>query len=214
MYKVLMISLVLCLTQLAVSGQGAWKLSTEEEGIKIYTSQVSDSKIKAVKVECEIKATTAQMVALLMDVNSTADWVYHTRSCALIKQVSPSELYYYSEVSLPWPAENRDFVAHLKVVQNPNTKVVIVNGPAVPGVVPEKRGIVRISNSDGRWTITPMGDGYIKVEYVLHVEPGGTVPAWMVNMFSTDGPLQIFKKLKVQLQKPAYKNAVVPYIES
>jgi hypothetical protein len=214
MYKIMFVSLLLFLGEGNVFGQGAWKLNTEKEGIKIYTSQVPDSKVKAIKVECEVKATEAQLVALLMDVNSSAGWVYHTKSAVLIKHVSPSELYYYSEVSLPWPASNRDFVAHLTVSQNPATKVVTIDGPAVPDMLPAKKGIVRINNSNGKWTITPEGYDKVKVEYTIHVEPGGDIPTWMVNMFATEGPLQIFKKLKLQLEKPVYKNAGVPYIEN
>ena len=214
MYKVIFISLLLFLGQVDVFGQSAWKLSSEKEGIKIYTRRVPDSKIKAIKVECEVQATESQLVALLMDVNTSAVWVYHTKSCVLIRQVSPSELYYYSEVSLPWPAANRDFVAHLTVSQNPVTKVVVIDGPAVPGLVPAKEGIIRINNSNGKWTITPSGYDQIKVEYTLHVEPGGSIPTWMVNIFATEGPLQIFKKLKLQLEKPAYKTAELPFIEN
>jgi len=206
--------LLLFLKQVDVFGQNVWKLSTEKEGIKIYTAQVPDSKVKAIKVECEVKATQSQMVALLMDVNTSADWVYHTKTSVLIKQVSPTELFYYSEVSMPWPVANRDFVGHLTVSQNPVTKVVSIDGPAVPGIVPEKKGIVRISNSVGKWTLTPWGNDQIKVEYTLHVEPGGSIPAWMVNMFAAEGPLQIFKGIKIQLEKPVYKNAILPFIEN
>jgi hypothetical protein len=206
-YKVLLMSLFLLLIRVDVFGQSNWTLSVDKEGVKIYTGQVPGSKVKAIKAEAEISATQSQLVALLMDVNSTAEWMYHTKSCVLIKQVSPSELYYYSEINLPWPAANRDFVAHLTVTQDPDTKVVYIDGPAVAGMVPEKKGIVRINNSTGRWTITPDGFDQVKVEYTLHVEPGGNIPAWMVNMFATEGPLQVFKELEIQVQKPAYKNA-------
>ena len=194
-------------------GQINWKLAADKDGIKIYTSLVPDSKIKAVRVECEVDASAKQLVALLLDVNASPEWIYHTKSCSLIKQVSPSELYYYSEVSLPWPTENRDFVAHLKVTQDPRTKVVTIDGPAVPGLVPVKKGIVRIDHSSGKWVITPLRNSHSGVEYTLHVDPGGSVPAWMVNMFATNGPMQIFEKLKLQIQKPAYKNAAVPFID-
>jgi hypothetical protein len=213
MYRILLVGLFLILEQANVFGQSTWELNTEKEGIKIYTSHIPNSDVKAVKVECEINATEAQLVALLMDVNASAEWVYHTKSCNLVKQVSPAELYYYSEISLPWPAQNRDFVAHLTVTQNPATKVVTIDGPAVWGMVPEKKGVVRISNSTGKWTITPDGANKIKVNYTLHVEPGGSVPAWMVNMFAAEGPLQMFKMLKQQLQKPVYKNASLPFIQ-
>jgi hypothetical protein len=44
------------------------------------------------------------------------------------------------------------------------------------------------------------------------VEPGGKVPAWMVNIFATEGPLAIFKQMKIQIEKPAYKNVVLPFV--
>ncbi len=213
MHRTLLV-LLLVLLKLSVSAQTDWALNTEKEGIKVYTSLVPNSKVKAVKVECELNANPTQLVAVLLNVNTCTEWVYHTKSCTLVKQVSPSELYYYSEISLPWPAENRDFVAHLTVTQNPETKEVIVDGPAVPGFVPEKSGIVRISHSKGKWIITPTGKNQIKVVYTLHVEPGGNIPAWMVNMFAAEGPIQIFKKLKIQLQKTEYKNAVLGFIKN
>jgi ribosome-associated toxin RatA of RatAB toxin-antitoxin module len=212
MNKVFFILLLLVLKMNPASAQNTWKLSTEKEGIKIYTSMVTDSKIKAIKVECDVNATPSQLVALVMDVNAAPDWVSHVKSAKLVKQISPTELYYYSEVNLPWPAANRDFVAHLTVSQNPDTKVVTIDGPAVPGFVPVKKGIVRIDNSIGKWIITPVGSDQLHVEYSIHVDPGGSLPAWLVNMFATDAPLQIFRSLKTQLQKSAYKNTTLALV--
>lgn len=205
MHKNLLILLLFIIKLTQSNAQAHWKLSTDQEGIKIYTSPVPGSKVKALKVECEFNATPSQFVAVLMDVRTAADWVYHTKSCTLVKQVSPSELYYYSEISIPWPAQNRDFVAHLTVHQDPQTNVVTVDGPSVPGFVPVKDGVVRIAHSSGQWIIAPDG-GNVKVTYILQVDPGGAIPAWLVNMFATEGPLQSFRKLKLQLKKQAYRN--------
>jgi len=200
--------LFLLITQLSpASAQTDWKLVTNKEGIKVYTSIVPDSKIKAIKVECDLDATPSQLAALIMDVKTATDWVYHTKSAVVVKQVSPSELYYYSEINLPWPAANRDFVAHLTVSQNPDTKVVTIQGPAVPGLVPAKAGVVRIDHSDGKWVITPTGPDEVKVVYTIHVDPGGDLPSWLVNMFASEGPLHIFRNLKAELQKQAFKNS-------
>jgi ribosome-associated toxin RatA of RatAB toxin-antitoxin module len=213
-HKLFFMLLLLVLGLKSASAQNDWKLSTEKEGIKIYTSMLPDSKVKAIKVEANFDATPSQLVALVMDVNTAPDWVYHVKSAKLVKQVSPTELYYYSEVNLPWPVANRDFVAHLTVTQDPGTKVVTIDGPAVTGVVPVKKGIVRIDNSIGKWIITPMGQNQVHVEYSIHVDPGGALPAWLVNIFATDAPMKIFKSLKVQLTKPDYKNTVFAFVKN
>ena len=213
MYRLLLTSLFLLISVTISFGQSDWKLNTEKNGIKVYTSNVKDSKIKAIRVECEVDATESQLVALLMDVNSSARWIYHTKSSTLIKQVSPSELYYYSEINLPWPAANRDFVAHLVVNQNPVNKVVTIEGPAVSGMVPVKKGIVRVTDSQGLWTIIPCGYNRVKIDYTLHTDPAGNLPAWMVNMFATEGPMQVFENLKVEVKKPVYRSASLSYID-
>jgi ribosome-associated toxin RatA of RatAB toxin-antitoxin module len=205
---------ILLLHGVTALAQNDWKLSIDREGIKVFTREVSASKIKAVKVTSTLPAKASQLVALLLDVESAPDWIYHTKSCKLLKQVSPSELYYYSEVAVPWPVENRHFVAHLTVQQSSETKVIVIDGPAVSGFVPEKQGIVRVVESKGRWQITPLANNQIQVEYTLHVNPGGNLPAWMVNMFATQGPIEIFRKMKIMVQKPRYKRADLAFIRN
>ena len=206
MIRKIFAALLLIVGTLPAFAQTEWQLRTEKDGVKIYSSEVPNSKIKAIQVIGDFYTTPAQLANIVMDVNTATEWVYHLKSSTLIKKVSPNELYYYAEVSLPWPTENRDFVAHLVVTQNPQTKAITIDGPAVPGYVPEKKGIVRIDNSVGKWIITPIGQNEVRVEYSIHVDPGGSLPSWLVNMFADQAPLQIFKNLREQLQKPNYKN--------
>ncbi|HVS94344.1 MAG TPA: START domain-containing protein [Mucilaginibacter sp.] len=213
MKKFLWLLIPFILRVLPAAAQGEWELKMENDGIKVYTGTMPDSKIKAIKVECTYNATPAQLVATIMDVSTAPDWVYHVKSAVLLKQVSPAELYYYSEVNLPWPAANRDYVAHLIVSQDPNTRVVTIDGPAVPGWVPVKKGVVRIDHSIGKWTIIPTGPNQVRVVYTIHLDPGGSLPAWLVNMFATDAPVQIFKSLRTQLQKPEYRNTYIAFLQ-
>ncbi|HZX59063.1 MAG TPA: START domain-containing protein [Mucilaginibacter sp.] len=189
-----------------------WVLKENKDGVKIYTGDVANSKVKAIKVECELDATLSQVVAALMDIKTSEAWLYHTAGNYIVKQVSPGELYYYSLVEMPWPVSNRDFIAHLIVSQNEITKVVTIDAPCVADMVPVKAKIVRIANSKGKWILSPVGKDHVKILYTLHADPGGSIPAWLTNLFVTDGPSHSFKKLKVHLQKPVYKNAKLDYI--
>jgi len=206
MSKKILLTLLFILGFITAWAQTNWELRADKDGIKVYSSEFPDSKIKAIRVIGEFNATPTQLAAVVMDVNTATEWVDRLKSSTLIKRVSANELYYYAEVNLPWPAANRDFVAHLTATQDPDTKVVVVDGPAVDGFMPVKKGVVRIENSIGRWIITPIGANRVRVEYSIHVDPGGSLPSWLVNMFATDAPVQIFKHLRTELQKPGYKN--------
>ena len=191
-----------------------WTLKQDNDGVRIFTREVADSKIKAIKVECELNATLSQLVAVLMDVKNSEEWLYRTSSNYIVKQVSPSEIYYYSKVVMPWPISDRDFIAHLIVSQDSATKVVTINAPCIADMVPKKDKIVRVTNSNGKWVISPVGKDKVKIVYTLHADPGGSIPAWLTNMFATQGPSQSFKKLKVHVQKPVYKNIKLDYIRN
>lgn len=196
------------------STEDQWNFLTQKDGIKVYNKSVANSKVKAIKVEVVLNTSLSAVVSLLLDVKGAKEWVYHTKSCVLIKQVSPSELYYYSEVNLPWPLENRDFVAHVKVTQDKNSKVVIVDAPAIPGLVATKKGIVRVEHSVGYWVITPLDKGRVSIQYSLQVDPGGIIPAWAVNALSSQGPIESFIKMKQLLLRPEYKNVVLGFIQN
>ncbi|MGZ3763118.1 MAG: START domain-containing protein [Mucilaginibacter sp.] len=202
-------------TQFTFAQKGdSWELRENNNGVKIFTRDVENSKIKAIKVECQLDGTLSEVVAVLMDVRNSEQWLYHTASNYIVKQVSPAELYYYSVVEMPWPVSNRDFIAHLKVSQDAITKVVTIDAPCVVDMVPAKPKIVRIANSKGKWVLSPINSNHVKVVYTLHADPGGSIPAWLTNLFVTQGPSQSFQKLKVHLQNPAYKNVKLDYIEN
>jgi hypothetical protein len=212
MNKQLMIFSTVMLFSLFCKGQEDWKLKQNKEGIEIYTKPLENSHLKGIKVKCALPVTLSQLVTVIMDVNTAAEWVYSTKSSTLLKKINPSELYYYSEVNLPWPISNRDFIAHLKVTQDPHTKVVTIDGPVISNYLPEKKDIVRVRSSYGKWVLTPLKNN-VRIEYTLETDPGGSLPAWLVNLFVAKGPHETFKNLKVQLGKAEYKNVTLAYIK-
>ncbi|GAA4104341.1 START domain-containing protein [Mucilaginibacter panaciglaebae] len=203
----LIIFFILTFTTRIVIAQGAWTFKTESSGIKVYVDNKSAMKVKPIKVESSINATPTQIAAVLLDVENYPDWVYKIKSTSLVKQTSATDLFYYAEINMPWPAQNRDFAAHITVTQNPETKVITIDAPSVADLVPEKEDLTRVKRSHGKWILIPDGNNKTKVTYYFTLEPDGGAPAWIINLFITDGPMQSFKKLKVQVQKPAYRNA-------
>ena len=184
----------------------------DKEGIVVYSKSTPGSRFKAVKVECTLATTLSQLVKVLLDIKASKEWIYSTKSCVLLKQVSPSELYYYSEVIIPWPISNRDFVAHLWVTQDPHTKIITMKGPSVEGWVAVKPAVVRVTHSESRWVITPVAKNVCRVEYILQVDPGGSIPAWLINLFVAKGPYETFKGLRNHLKKTAYTDVHLPFI--
>lgn len=192
--------------------QHDWILKSNKDGIRTYSGKAAGSKINAVKVESVFPASLAQFIAVILDVKSYDNWIYNSKSTRLVKQVSPEELYYYSEVVFPWPAANRDFVSHVVVHQDPVSKKVSIDAKNVTGWVSTKPTIVRITHSAAKWTLTPLAKNQVIVEYILQVDPGGDLPAWLINPFASKGVIETFKNLRVQVQKQEYAAVRPPFI--
>lgn len=195
------------------AAQVNWELKVNREGIKVYTKTMDNSPLKAVKTVCTLNTSLSTLTAVLLDIPGSMDWVYATKTITLLKQISPAELIYHSEINIPWPASNRDFIVGISVVQDEKTKVVTLLGINKPDYLPERKDVVRIQQSYSKWLITPVQPGVVRIEYELQVDPSGKVPVWLVNMFATRGPFETFKKLQVQVRKPAYSNKSFAFIK-
>jgi hypothetical protein len=193
--------------------QPDWQLKQDKDGIQVYTKNIDNAKLKAVKVVTSISTSLTTLTAVLMDVDGSKDWVYATKKISLLKQVSPASLIYYSEIEIPWPGSNRDFIVEIQASQDEKTKVVTVDGFNKPDYLPENNNMVRIRQSYSKWLITPLQKGQVKIEYVLQVDPGGNIPIWLINLFATKGPLETFKKLREQVKKKKYAYISLPYIK-
>jgi hypothetical protein len=85
------------------------------------------------------------------------------------------------------------------VSQEQNTITILIDN--LPKYIPMNESIVRIPKSKGFWTITPIKENLTKVEYQMHVEPGGFVPAWLANLKLVDTPFSFLYNLREQIEK-------------
>jgi hypothetical protein len=179
-----------------IFGQGNWMLQKEKDGIKISSRHTAASQFNDVRVELDLPGNTDQLAAILLDVNHYKDWSYATKKSILTKQLGPGKLIYYTEIEVPWPATNRYFYASFELKENPAAQSIQVIAVNLPDYSPVPDDLVKVPFTRGVWNITTVSKNIIHVDYVLELNPGGSLPAWMLNLFSTKGPLETFENIK------------------
>lgn len=190
-----------------------WELKRDKGGIQVFMREVQDSKIKELKFTTEIEASLNAIGAILTDVEGFDNWVYASVTSETIKKISDTEVYYYTEIDFPWPLSNRDLVLHSVFWQDEKTHAIHSNTTSVHWMEPEKEDIVRITKAELRWSFTPIGNGKIRIDYYLNSDPGGNIPAWMVNFAADQGPLQTMIKFKEEIGKEKYRNAKLAFVQ-
>ena len=192
--------------------QESWTLRKDKNGIKVFSRPTKNFKFDELKVECEIDGRLSQLAALLFDVNKQYQWAYKTIKSQLLKQVTAEDVFFYTEIEVPWPYQNRDMVVHMVMRQNPITKVLTVEAKNTDNYLPVKEDIVRLKYSNAIWTVTPVGNKKLKIDYRLQLDIGENVPAWLANLFSVNGPYESFSNLKEKIKLSAYAHATFPFI--
>lgn len=178
-----------------------WKQVKQADGITVYQSDVTNSKYGAVKLECTLPGTYLQLMNILQDVENSSDWVYNSISNRILKKYSSSDYIYYTETHLPWPMQNRDVIIHMRFNMDSLPALLIITGTSEAGYVPEKPGKVRVEQYFAEWRVTMLTPQSMRVQYIVRVDPGGSLPAWASNMFITKGPFETFKNLAAKLSK-------------
>jgi hypothetical protein len=87
----------------------------------------------------------------------------------------------------------------------------VLTNTAVDGFVPEKEGVIRMKDSFARFHLKKQNPGRVWVEYLVNVDPGGSLPKWLVRWTSKSVPANTLKNLQRQLDKAEAK-AVNPAV--
>ncbi len=178
-----------------------WKLEKQKDGISVYLSDVPGSNFKAVKTECTLTGSYIKLVALLTNVSRFPDWIYHCKSSTLLQQKNPLDFIYYSETSMPWPVSNRDEIIHMRIKTDSLPRFLIITGNGEPDFLPRIISKVRVPHYEASWKVTMPTTKTIQISYILEIDPGGSIPAWVANSFIVDGPYGTMKNLAELLMK-------------
>jgi len=193
--KVIVLVIVLASVSSTLYAQQDCELRKSEGNILVYACKTPDAKLKSITSTFVLETTPSVLVGHLLDIENYSSWQYRMIESQVLNRVSETEIIYRGEVQAPWPVSNRDVVLRLKINQDTVTRAMNFTIVTVPGFYPEKSGVVRVPRSEGKWVVTPIGKNKLKVEYSFLVDPGGSIPGWLINLTVAEGPYRTFQTL-------------------
>ncbi|AOE84719.1 START domain-containing protein [Pseudomonas sp. TCU-HL1] len=176
-----------------------WKLARDEDGIRVFLSEVPGSRYKAYRGVAVMKTDIATLRALQEDVSGSCAWIHECKDQKLLKNEG-QQSWTYTRFNTPWPVTPRDSVIHVTSQLGADGSVTrILEG--VPKYLPESNGYVRVTQVDGFWKLVPKSAGEVEVTYQVHTEPGGSVPSWLANSFVVDAPFNTLKAMRQRAER-------------
>lgn len=192
-----------CTTAIAQSNVAAWESVSKEGNIEVYTRKMAGEAYKEIRVEATFNGSLEKLQKALDTAESYKEWVYKCTVAKKLKTINEQEFYYYVESDLPFPVSNRDLIVHSKKRKDKNN--IYYQSKAVTEFMPSEKGIVRIEEYESSWKITPQAGGSMAIVYECKTNPGGALPAWLVNLAVTTGPLKTMQRLEVYIKEDESK---------
>ena len=178
----------------------SWELEKNEGGIKVFTREIADSDVKEFKVNATMNASRLAIAKIVSHASDFMNWIPKVENSRVLEVVSPTKRIIYYEVGMPWPLDNRDCVMDFWVETDNDLGITYVKFKENLTAKPEVDGIVRMKKSSGFWKLTTITENTTMVDYQFAGDPGGSLPAWLVNMFLVDTPYDMFVTLREKVE--------------
>lgn len=167
--------------------------------LKVYSCPSKDEKLNKIRTEVILENTTFErFLEFVWDVENYVTWQYNTVEATILKSKGNSMIY-RTVVEAPWPLSNREMFTEIESRYDSLGKKLQIITRSMNYEYPSDNDLVRVPFSKGVWDVSLLGKSSLKVVYTLTIDPGGSVPSWLLNMAIAEGPYQSFTNLKEKL---------------
>lgn len=181
-----------------------WALKKNSNGIKVYTATKGDSKYDAFKAVTTLNVPIAKVTEQLKDAPTYTQWLDKCIENRLTKRVTEKSYYVYTVINFPAFSSDRDVHSRVKVNETASGQIHIavtrVSVSEVGTVSNTCSSCITMPNFSGNWILTPIDAQTTEVIYQAHAEPGGSLSAWLVDMFLVKSPYNTLKNFQNLLE--------------
>jgi hypothetical protein len=203
-----LLGLCLCTGPARADAAAGWQQVKARDGITSYRRERPGHALAAFRARAQFEADMWTVLAVLEDVNRASEWTAHCLEMRKLSGVSYRDMLVYAQTDAPWPVRDRDVVTRvITTVLGPRDVTIEVRAVAHGA---ERAGIVRIPALDARYALHQRDNGELEIEYMIEVDPGGTLPDWLKNLVGRDLAHDTLQRLR---QRTEWAVARRTYVE-
>jgi hypothetical protein len=193
------VGVAVSLMGLALLGEPPFAVVDTDEGILLEARPVAGSKFPELRASASSPRSVAALCRAAFDDSgapSTSDEVKLRR----IVLEKPDERVTYDQIAAPLVSD-RDYAFRIRRQAAADGSCRVMFEAANELAPPLQPGWVRIEQLRGSWTFTPEGGG-AHVVYVIYTDPGGSLPAFVVEGGSRKAARRSMKRILARAAVP------------
>ena len=195
------------------SGSNQWRKAGERRGVIVYAMKSPGSSVEKFKAVWKIHSRLPRFVMWASDLKTDTMKKEGLYGLRIIDR--PSDLVHFVTWKQPFGRflRPREFVTRNEYSQDPNTKALFYTVKAAPQKIPADDCCVRIEAMDNSWTLTPLKNGEIEMQWYVNMDVGGAIPYAAQNMMGPQVMLGFAPKVEGFMEAAKYQNARYDWIQ-
>ena len=180
-----------------------WQHIYESDGIDICKRVAEGSEFFEFKAVGNLRGRMSEYVSAILDTGEHPDWAPRCLEARNVEEINDREYIIYAVYAGIWPTADRDYSARVAITAEPDIPAVRVDIERVelPDTPPVATDRVHIPHMKSCWIFEQINQDFTRVELHAHVDPGGWIPAWLVNWGYQTIPFRFLKNLESQVDK-------------
>lgn len=192
-----------------------WRLTSDRKDIKVYMRHTDGSRLKTFRGVLRLPLEDEfAMVALLNDYDTIPRWLHFVDGAEEIERDGPLNRVLRFTTRLPWPLRNREAVLEAFVVErmDDDEESVMVYMENRPDRIPDNPDYIRFPEMEALFGAVRQEGNEVEVIYQVVLDPGGYIPAWLINVLMRDAPYYTLDRLRRIIQRDEYQGHYFDYV--
>jgi hypothetical protein len=205
-----LLSFVLAALAMGASGEpeepAEWELRKEGDGIRVFTRDSHLPGLKTVRAETVLPIDDPYaVVALLADEEASVELMDTVSFVEEVESDEPGTNHMRMVLDMPWPIKDRDVVAAMTMVHDEENRRFIMTLTGKPELIPVNSKYVRVPSFDSSYTLRYGREDGVHVTFESTVDPGGSIPAWVMNYGITGMPVNTLTNMRRLVTREKYQ---------
>lgn len=199
--------------------QGWEYIKSSKDGITIKSKSVNGRKLEALMVHKKIKISPDVVAEVIMDVAHYGDFLSSAGTLTSIPLNNTSSyLDGYQHISIPIPffSDRRYCFRMTEMGWSEKNQEILVqwvllneNGKYTDYLQNNDSDAVYLDFGAGVWMASPTSDGQIDISYRLYMDPGGSIPNFIIDKINEVSIVNIFKDALAEAEKRIESKTVI-----
>lgn len=187
------------ISSLPIEAAEGWNETLSDDGIVVFKRKRAGSAYEEVRAEARLAGKVDDFLPFFSNPENYKKWVYGALECAPLSKVNEADFTFRGVFQVPWPFENRELMSRVELKKKSEPEELTAKLTHVESQAQVPQGLVRVSRFESVWRVASAGDKMVDLSIEMYVEPGGSLPPFIVNLVLSRIQMWSIKNLKKEI---------------